>query len=300
MESSFTLTQKNKDFIVRFSAMASQCEVLLSTSDKSLAEEVASAAFTEAKRIEHKFSRYRSDNIVNAINHCQGRPVAIDPETVQLFRFADSLHELSNGLFDITSGVLRRLWKFDGSNRVPKQAQIDKILPYIGWEKVKLTEKEVSLPKGMEIDFGGIGKEYAVDRTLALISDITPKPCLINFGGDLACNGDLHPDKSWLVGIESNHMDSPLKSLKIDAGALATSGDKHRFIIKNGHRYTHLLNPTTGWPIENHPQSVTVAGRSCVEAGSLSSLAMLQGEKAEPYLLDLGVNYWIETDQKSL
>lgn len=299
MESDFTLTQQKEDYMVRFSAMASQCEVLIATSDISLAEETASIAFKEAKRIEHKFSRYRSDNIVHAINHSRGRPVAIDPETIQLLQFAHNLHEISDGLFDITSGVLRKLWKFDGSNHVPKQAQIKKVLPHIGWQKVIFTEQEIRLPKGMEIDFGGIGKEYAVDKTLALISELTPEPCLVNFGGDLSCNGDLHPDKSWLVGIESTDSGSPRKSLKIDAGALATSGDKHRVIIKDGQRYTHLLNPTTGWPIKNHPQSVTVAARTCVEAGSLSSLAMLQGENAGSYLADLGVNHWIERDAGS-
>lgn len=305
-EQDFNLVQQEHNHLVRFSAMASKCEILLDTDDKLLAQKLAQTAFHEAKRIEQKYSRYLKDNIVSRINNSKGRPVALDAETLQLFSFADKLYQLSAGLFDLTSGVLRKAWRFDGSNIVPDQKEIDSILPNIGWEKVgwekagweklTVTESEITLPAGMQIDFGGIGKEYAVDKTLGIICDLTSIPVLVNYGGDIATNGALHPQKFWTVGVESIDENDPHQTLRLKSGALATSGDRHRSIVKDGKRYGHILNPRTGWPIEDAPRSVTVAANTCVEAGTLSTLAMLQGINAEDYLSELEATFWVLRD----
>lgn len=311
-ERDFNLVQQEHNHLVRFSAMASKCEILLDTDDRLLAQKLAQTAFREAKRIEQKYSRYLKDNIVSRINNSHGRSVALDAETLQLFSFADKLYQLSAGLFDITSGVLRKAWRFDGSNILPDQKEIDSILPNIGWKKVgwkkvgwekvgwekpTVTESEIILPAGMQIDLGGIGKEYAVDKTLAIICELTSIPVLVNYGGDIATNGTSHPQKFWTVGIESIDEDNPHQTLRLKSGALATSGDQHRCIVKDGKRYGHILNPRTGWPIENAPRSITVAANTCVEAGTLSTLAMLQGINAEDYLSELEATSWTLRDE---
>ena len=144
----------------------------------------------------------------------------------------------------------------------------------------------------MELDFGGIGKEYAVDRVLLMLSEQLQQPMLINFGGDIATNGMLFPDHQWSIGVEAISNDAVTKLLNVSGGAIATSGDSRRFLLRNGVRYTHVLNPKTGWPIEHAPHSMTVAAPSCVQAGMLSTIALLQGKQAEVFLDEMGVTYW--------
>ncbi len=145
----------------------------------------------------------------------------------------------------------------------------------------------------MEIDFGGIGKEYAVDRAYEMLSRHRSTAFLINFGGDLRANH--RPARgAWQIGIERPDIDGQTdRVLDLERGALATSGDSHRFLLKDGVRYGHILNPRTGWPIADAPRSVTVAASSCTEAGLLATLALLQGAQAQEFLQQQGVGYWI-------
>ena len=158
------LERAGTDFVYSFRAMATPCEVRIETDDADTAARAGKAAEDEALRIERKFTRYRDDSVVGRINASGGRDIEVDPETEQLLDFADHCHAISNGQFDITSGVLRRIWRFDGSDRLPSEADIKAIRKSIGWSKVRWIAPRLRLPAGMEIDLGGIGKEYAVDR----------------------------------------------------------------------------------------------------------------------------------------
>jgi thiamine biosynthesis lipoprotein len=295
-----TLTPRGQHFLGQFRAMASLCEILIETDDAELAYSLVQLAQAETKRIETKFSRYRSDNIIHAINNANGQSIELDDETSALIDYSQLCYQLSDGLFDITSGVLRRAWIFDGSDKIPEQATIDAILPLVGWSKVNWQKPFLTLLAGMEIDLGGIGKEYAVDKVLHLLMLQTKLPILINFGGDLAVSGAQKNQQAWQVGIEApeQKVETPdqkteaSKILEIAAGALATSGDTKRFLLRNGKRYGHILNPKTGYPIENAPRSVTVAGSTCVQAGTLSTLALLQGENAEIFLQNQQAIHW--------
>jgi FAD:protein FMN transferase len=288
-----SLVKKDQHFLGRFRAMASVCEILIDTQDETLALKLVQIAQIETQRIEQKFSRYRQDNIVHRINNSQGKPVELDDETSALIDYALLCYQLSDGLFDITSGVLRRAWVFDGSDKIPDQQTIDSILPLVGWHQATWIKPWLTLPSGMEIDLGGIGKEYAVDKVLRLLMDNTDAPLLINFGGDLAVSGAQRNQQPWRVGIETPDKNSEAKNiLEIAAGALATSGDSKRFLLHKGKRYGHILNPKTGYPIEDAPRSITVAGSSCTQAGTLSTLALLQGANAETFLQEQDAIFW--------
>lgn len=279
----------------RFDAMASPCEILMETADSALAEELLRITAAEAQRIEAKFSRYRGDNIVYLINNSGGQPIAVDPETARLLDFAQTLYELSEGLFDITSGVLRNAWIFDGGNHLPDNALIASLLPRVGWDKVQWASSELTLRDGMQIDFGGIGKEYAVDRAALLVKTRSgDTPCLINFGGDLAVTRARSNGRAWQIGVESaaDPRQSSEHVLHLERGALATSGDVRRYLLKDGVRYGHILNPKTGLPVNGAPRSVTVAAGTCTEAGMLATLGMLQGNSCETFLDAEGVRYW--------
>lgn len=278
---------------VQFQAMASPCELLLPAEDRTQALELGSLVAQEAGRVEQKFSRYRDDSVVAWIHRCRGREIEVDAETASLLDFARQCYELSGGLFDITSGVLRQAWTFDGSDRVPHPAAIKQLLPSVGFDKLRWRSPHLMLPPGMELDFGGVGKEYAVDSAFARIAERRSAPFLINLGGDLRANGP--PVRgAWRVGIE--RADSERKAamlLSLERGALATSGDSHRYLLKDGVRYGHILDPRSGWPVANAPRSVTVAASSCTEAGLMATLALLHGASAQEFLELQRARYWL-------
>jgi thiamine biosynthesis lipoprotein len=278
-----------------FRAMASPCAVLIDTGDEREARTVLEAVAAEAWRVDHKYSRYRTDNIVHTINTSDGSTIAVDAETADVLDFCGRLHALSGGLFDVTSGVLRRVWTFDGGSRVPSRADVDALRPLIGWTQVTWDRPFLTLKRGMEIDLGGIGKEYAVDRAVTRVRELCDVACLVNFGGDLAASRPRRSGASWRVGVESAHAGRrATRMVDLRRGALATSGDAYSYVACNGHRYTHILDPRTGWPIENAPRSVTVAADTCTQAGILTTLAVMHGARAEEFLATTAAHYWIQ------
>lgn len=292
----FNVEHREGLFRTSFTAMASECEFLIGTSDENFAHKLSEKGVGEVRRIEQKFSRYRQDNLCYAINNAEGKSVELDEECYRLLDFAQTCYGLSDGLFDLTSGVLRRVWNFDCSDRIPKQEDIDRVLPLVGWEHVSFDHCSLKMKPDMEIDFGGIGKEYAVSRVADICQQSAPDvSVLINLGGDIQVTKARDDGKPWSVGVEST---STLKTstniISIVQGALATSGDSKRYLIKNGERYSHILNPKTGWPIQNAPASITVLSPLCIQAGCLATLALLNGENAENFLKEQEVKYWCE------
>ncbi len=290
----FTVTEVERGWRGEFAAMASPCQLLLEGGDLILAHHLTALVQTEARRIEQKFSRYRSDNIIFEINHSAGKMVRVDDETAMLLNFADQCYGLSEGLFDVTSGVLRKVWTFDGGSQLPDGADVDALMDQVGWNKVYWNAPEINLRPGMEVDFGGIGKEYAVDRCFERLKKETRLPFLLNFGGDLRASGLRRDGKPWRVGVEHpDRENGSSATIELRAGALATSGDARRFIRCGTQRYGHILNPKTGWPVENAPRSVTVAADTTIEAGILATFSLLQGQQAEAYLQSQQVQYWV-------
>lgn len=275
--------------------MGSPCELLVDTEDEVFATKLANHAATEAWRVETKFSRYLPDNIVDIVNNAGGHSVTVDEETASLIDFAESVFALSAGMFDITSGALRKAWRFDGGDQVPDSAEVDTLLANVGWDKVTWQRPELTLPAGMQIDFGGIGKEYAVDRAAAILQKTTDTAVLINFGGDIVATGGRTAQDGWQVGIDGSGAmpGTAARLIQLQHGGLATSGDARRFVMKNDVRYGHILNPTTGWPVQGSPHSVTVAADTCTQAGMLATLAMLKGNKAEDFLRCEKCQYWL-------
>lgn len=276
-----------------FTAMANSCEVLCQSDSESQARTLTQCVAQEAWRIEEKYSRYRTDGVIHAINHANGTAVVLDPETVRLIDYGAHLWQLSEGRFDLTSGVLRRAWRFDPGNAPPTKEQVALIMQRVGWWQVQWSPPTLHMPAGMELDLGGIGKEYAVDRAVELCAAIADVPMLINFGGDLRTGGPPPATGAWKVGIESTHANhQSARRIDLATGALATSGDTRRFVEIDGVRHGHILDARTGWPAPGAPRSVTVAAPTCSLAGTWCTLAMLQGTRAEEFLEAEGLRYW--------
>ncbi len=278
-----------------FMALGGPCEVLIDADDTPIVEKVVMAIARETWRIEDKFSRYKPSGIVHQINSSRGAEVTLDEETGELIDYAAICHRLSGGAFDITSGVLRRVWRFDGSGTLPSPEAVRKVLTNVGWHKVRWHKPCLQLQQGMEIDLGGIGKEYAVDRAAQLLARQGMPSALVNFGGDLRATGPRRDGTPWMIGIENPNATGKrcIAHRPISTGGMATSGDAKRFILAQGRRYGHILDPRTGWPVCDAPRSVTVQAQTCLEAGMLSTFATLKGATAEQFLSAQGLAYFV-------
>ena len=279
-------------FKFTFHAMGGENELQICASNKQHAEHAAQIAIDEVHRIERKYSGYRADSVLSQINAAAGNvAVAVDPETAGLLDYAEACFQQSRGLFDITSGVLRRAWNFRES-KLPKVNDIKSLLPLVGWQKVVWKDSFLFLPEiGMELDFGGIGKEYAVDRVATLLIENGSRNSLVNLAGDIRICGPNGNGLPWTIGIQDPRNGTGiLGAVELNAGAMATSGDYERMIEINGKRFSHLLNPLTGWPAEGL-QSATVLADSCLIAGSVTTTAMLMGKRGVEYLRTIGLPY---------
>ena len=277
-----------------FDAMASRCEIRLAAAEGHAAEELALAAIAEVRRIERTYSRYRADSVVSRINAAAGRyRMECDEETVQLLAYADHLYRTSGGLFDITSGVLRRAWDFR-QPRVPHTRDLAPLLALVDWPAVQRDEGAIFLPRaGMEIDFGGFGKEYAADRACALLQQRGVRHGYVNLGGDMRFIGPQPDGRPWAIGIQDPRKpDGIVASIAVSHGALTTSGDYERFFDIDGKRYCHVLNPRTGMPV-SHWRSVSVLAPLAVLGGSVSTVAMLKEGDALPFLAASGLAYFV-------
>jgi thiamine biosynthesis lipoprotein len=277
---------------IEFAAMASPCNIKIATVDAAWAGKAAQAAMEEVHRIEAKYSRYLAGSVVTAINNTAGRvAVEVDDETAALLNFAETLFDQSDGLFDITAGVLRQVWDFKKA-KAPSAAEIDRVLPLVGWQKVEFENNRIRLPiLGMEVDFGGFGKEYAADRAAAVLQEYRITHALVNLGGDVRVLGPQPDGQPWRVGIaHPRSAGAVIADIPIVSGGLATSGDYERYFELDGKRLCHILDPRTGWPVSDW-QSISVLSGLAVSAGSLSTIAMLKGKAALSFLDQQGAAY---------
>ena len=277
---------------VDFKAMGSACEVVIAANDKEEALRCISLAIHEVERIEKKYSRYLSSSLVSKINEGAGSSwVECDDETESLLNYANTLYQMSEGLFDITSGVLRKIWDFKKAV-IPKEKEIEAILKFIGWSNVERKNASIKLPiKGMEIDFGGFGKEYAVDRAATLLSEQGIEHGFINLGGDLRIIGPKPDGSPWIMGIKDpNNNQSLIASIPVSQGALATSGNYEKFFDVDGKRYCHIISPLTGYPVDFW-KSVSLLAPLSINAGTYTTIAMLKESKGLDWIKESKFSY---------
>ena len=286
-----------------FKAMGSFCELQFYLSSGVESQKLSAVLIQEVERLEAKYSRYRPRSYLQTINNSAGTRggLTVDSETASLLDHAANCYHQSNGLFDITSGVLRKIWDFK-TNTIPSEDEIEQILPLVGWDKVQWSNGELLLTvRGMEIDFGGIVKEYAADCVSELARKSGVKYGLVNLGGDFSIIGS-HPDgRSWNIGIQHPRKESvAIAQVSLSSGALATSGDYERFFIHNNKRYSHILDPLTGWP-NSGLSAVSIVAEHCVLAGSVATIAMLKREdEAIAWLKEIDLPHLYMTSKELL
>lgn len=282
----------------RFRAMGGPCRLRLETDDDSLAQRAIAEASAEVQRLEQKYSRYLPDSLTSRINAAagSGAPVSIDGETAGLLGFAQTLWQQSDGLFDLTAGILRRAWNFK-RGEAPAQSLLDELLPLIGWQLVQWDQHSIRLPlQGMEIDFGGCVKEYACDSAATVLARHGIARGLVDLAGDMAVVGSGSAVQPWLVGISHpRERGAAIARINLSGGALASSGDYERCLLIDGRRYGHILNPRTGWPVQGLA-AVSVVASQCLVAGGSATAAMLKpAAEALAWLDALGLT-WLAVD----
>ncbi len=285
-----------------FAAMGSPCELQLYAPDAVRARLLGNALRAEVERLEQRYSRYRPDSELATLNAvaAAGGEAEVDEEMAALLHYADTCFHESGGLFDVTSGVLREIWNLR-EGVVPSRALVESLLPRIGWQRVRWQRPRIGFAPGMELDFGGIVKEYAADRLATMCQEAGCRHALVNLGGDIRVVGP-HPDGApWTIGIrhprasEGGGFPAGAGTLRLESGAVTTSGDYERCLVVDGRRHGHVFNPRTGWPV-SHLASVSVIADHCVVAGSASTIAMLKEQAGPAWLRQLGVPHlWIDT-----
>ena len=267
----------------RFVSMGCPCEIGLFSTDAKKAELPMAEAENEVHRLDKKYSHFSQDSNIARLQTAarQVGGVDVDTETAALLDYAANQFEISQGLFDITAGRLARLWH--QRETLPTDAELSSALRLTGWAKLQWQSPKLFIPKGMQLELGGIVKEYAADRAALLLKRNDMQAAWVELGGDIHVTGPRMDGQPWSMGIRSpdharQQTDKAIATIPVHGGGLATSGDYERVSIINNKRYGHIIHPETGWPV-NSFQSVSVLAPSCLLAGSLSTLAMLMGHK---------------------
>ena len=263
-----------------FKAMGTPCEITYRCESANEATEFREQSLAWVRKFENRYSRYLPDSLISRINRTAGTGqfIEIEEEDERLFKLCDTLHFFTRGLFDPTTLPLAQLWNFKAEKpRIPNDGEIKTALNKIDWKKVIREKAMVSLPEsGMGLDFGGFGKEYAVDRIIEMGHKFGISDLLVNFGGDLRTRGSPPDSPHWRVGIEDPNQPGQARfTVRANDLAVATSGNYQRFFEINGKRYGHLLDHRTGFPTSSENLSATVIAKSCLEAGILATCSLM-------------------------
>jgi thiamine biosynthesis lipoprotein len=266
-----------------FPALGTNCEVQYAADDRAgPAADFEHAAVAWVQAFEAKYSRFRPDSLVSRINRAAGREwVDVDAETEQLLKLCDTLQFMTQGVLDPTALPLIRLWNWKAANpRLPSAAEIATALRLVGWGKVERSPGKIRLPEaGMALDFGGFGKEYAVDIVAQIAVDHGVGSVLVDFGHDLRALGAPPGRPAWHIGLEDPERPGKCwASVGLGGGrGIASSGDYIRCFKIGGRRYGHIVDPRTGWPVANGCTQATVIAGTCLQAGVLSTTAFVLG-----------------------
>jgi thiamine biosynthesis lipoprotein len=265
-----------------FRALGTLCQITFyPTASRVAGEQFKSAVIQWVAAFESRYSRFLPDSLVSQINQAAGKNwVEVDEETDRIFSLCHELFFLTRGAFDPTAMPLIKLWNWKATPPIiPSDAEIQGAKQLVGWAQVQRRKGAIFLPRaGMSIDLGGIGKEYAVDRVMQIAAQHGIANALVDFGQDLCMHGTPPGKPAWHIGLED-----PTKPGKCWAGlavkdhAVATSGDYLRNFQINGRRYGHILDPRSGYPVDNGCRAVSVIAPSCTIAGILSTSAFILG-----------------------
>ena len=256
--------------------------------------------FSEVSRIEQLLSKYIESSEISRLNRL-GR-LKVSPDIFYIIKSSKEFWQMTGGAFDITIGPLVDLWGFKNREyAVPPDRKIKSALKLIGSDKIILREEdhivEFKLP-GMKIDLGGIAKGYALDRAVQKLKENKINSCLINAGGQVYALGE-NSGRAWKIGIKNPRAADFSGNLEIKNQSVSTSGDYEQFFSRGGKRYSHILDPRTGYPASSGVISATVVAPSGINADALSTSAFILGRQGTDELAKRfpGVRFYIQESE---
>lgn len=277
-------------FKLSFKALGTNCLVQFRSPDVDTARAYRRSALVWLKEFEATFSRFIPTSMLSRINaRAGGARVEITPEVEEMLDLATQVFSLSLGINDATSLPLTRRWDEAARRQeLPSRADLDRCRDLVGWDKVERGPGWVRLPRpGMALDFGGFGKEFAVDRLLAMALQHGIEHALVDLGRDIATQGRPPGQPAWVVGIEdADTHDRPLTRVAVSGHAVASSGNYRRFRLINGRRFGHLIDPRTGEPASTSVGGVTCIAQRCLTAGLFCQAAFILGAMEGFSLID--------------
>ena len=243
-------------------------------------KEAAKIAFKEIERIEKVFSVYIENSAISHLNETGF--LNTNFEVTSLFLKSNKFYEATKREFDITIGPLTEIWREAlEKNKLPQESDIKVAKELVGFNNVHIDEKLESIKlmkKGMRVDLGGIAKGYAVDKAVKELKRNGIDSAIINAGGDIYCIGTKF-DKPWQIGLQHpRNRDELYDTLELKDLAVVTSGDYERWMEIEGKKYSHIISPKTGYPVESGIISVTVVAKDTITADAVATCVFLLGK----------------------
>jgi FAD:protein FMN transferase len=283
---------KEKVYKQTLKLMGNRFEISAVAAEERWAHERIDAAAEEIRRIERLLTTYAEDSETNLINRNAGiAPVEVSPETFQLIERAIRISGITQGAFDITYGsVDKSLWNFDDQmTRLPDRNTAKKMVRLINYRHILLDRERTTVmlqEKGMRIGFGGIGKGYAAEKAKQVMQEMGVESGIVNASGDLTAWGYQPDDSPWTIGIANPDSAGQVFSyLNITNMALATSGNYEKFIMIDGKKYSHTIDPKTGLPVTGI-KSVTIITPNAEIADAMATPVMIMGIRAGLDMID--------------
>ena len=259
------------------------CTITIYDIEKDRGEKLIKRSFSLCRKYEDLMSKTVKGSDIYRINHAEGEPVEVSSATLRVIKEGIKMGQVSDGRFDITVGRLTDLWDFDSDDpSVPDQPDIDAALKTIDYKQISIKGNKVSLedPEA-EIDLGGIAKGYIADRITGMLTDAGVKQAIINLGGNVAAIGEKSAGTPWKIGVETPYSNRTKIEGYVEAAdqTVVTSGIYERYFKVKGKKYHHILDPDTGYPVENDVLAVTVTGKagSSMKCDGYSTVCLLLG-----------------------
>jgi thiamine biosynthesis lipoprotein len=265
--------------------MGGRFDITIVGRDSLTAEMSIDTVIAEITRIENLISDWKPTSQVSQVNANAGiRPIKVDKEVFELTERALELSKLTHGAFDISFAAMDRIWKFDGSmTAMPTAEAIKKSVEKVGYRNIILDKEQSTIflkLKGMKIGFGALGEGYAADQCRDMMLKRGIEAGIVNGSGDMSAWGKQPDGSDWIIGInDPNRQGELFAVVPLRQGAVVTSGSYEKFVIFNGKRYSHIINPATGYPATGLT-SVTVFGPSAEKANGFSTSLMVLGKQA--------------------
>jgi len=301
--------QDKKDFVVKrqLNLMGTTFSISVVAPTEDIGYINIDEAVSEIKRIEAMISSWDPNSETSLINSNAGiRPVRVSLELFQLIERAKKISEITDGAFDISYASMDNIWKFDGTiDKLPSKAAIEQSIAKIGHQKILLNNKEQTVfleEEGMRIGFGAIGKGFAADKAKELLISKGVKGGIVNASGDLTTWGTRETGEKWMVGITNPEKTDEIFSwLPIVESSVATSGNYEKYLIFKGQKYSHIIDPRTGYPTKG-VKSVSIFAKQAELCDALATAVFILGKDSGIHLINQldGVEVVLVDDEKKI